>query len=415
MPVRSFERWWEGASSIGLIAWSMVVLAGCAAGELGGDECSGDEECPGAARCVRGECRSADGGLLPGSDASDAGGEGAREAGTGRDVAGGDADDPGRDAGPSGDVDPSDGGGPGCPDECGVGERCEQGQCVSRCRPLCRPEQQCVDLGEGPRCYESCSEAQSAQECRDGRLCRDVLSGEEQEMLVCAPSQCAGNDDCQSGTCLKFINGHGRCVSSGEKAIGESCDLSSGDELCEPGAFCIRESDGSSLGTCRRLCDPWAESSSCGSETRCSLFKERSDGLSVISFRQGYCNPTVDATGSEPFADCSTNGAMCDHAVRCVGGEEATCVKWCRNSGDCVGTAPPRFATSATCNNYVFGSVRRVGRCEPSCRTDADCTEDGMTCHDDVCRRTCEMSTVQEDCCGGSSPCRFECHEGLCR
>jgi hypothetical protein len=401
------------------LVW-LVTLGGCASGEISdGEECSGTDDCPAEMNCVEGICTAPD--AAPTADL-DGGEPDVRPPEDGvvdpRDAADVQIDATGEDVEPradSGDVEADgsevDTGPSGCGGACGAGEICEDGECVSRCQqPSCRNDQQCADIGNGPRCYETCSEANSVEECREGELCRDLLGGEDDELLICMPSQCSTNEECRSGTCINGINDYGRCVASGPKAVGEACDLASRGERCKEGAYCIRESSQDTTGTCRKLCDPWADSPSCGSDAYCGLFKQRSGGLSVVSFRQGYCNPSIESERTPPFETCSADANMCTDAVRCVGTSGPVCIKWCRpGEGDCSGTAPPRFSTSATCNNYVFGGLRRLGRCEPQCSTGGDCP-DGQTCRQGLCRRTC---TSAADCCD-ATPCQFECNNGLC-
>ena len=402
------------------LVW-LVTLGGCASGEISdGEECSVEDDCPPEMSCVEGSCTAPD--TLPTADL-DAGERDVRppEDGVVGPRDGGDAkvdaaDEDTESQPDGGDVDDDAGEvdtGPSvCDEDCGVGEICEEGECVSRCQqPSCRNDQQCADIGNGPRCYETCPESNSAQGCRDRELCRDLLAGQDEDRLICMPSQCSSNADCRSGTCVNHINDYGRCVASGPKAVGEACDLAEGAERCEDGAYCMRDSSQDTTGTCRKLCDPWADSPSCGSDAYCGMFKRRSGGLSVVSFRQGYCNPSTESERTQPFENCSADANMCSDAVRCVGTSGPVCIKWCRpGESDCLGTAPPRFATSATCNNYVFGGLRRIGRCEPQCRGDGDCPN-GQECHRGLCRRTCSSDA---DCCEGGTSCQFECNNTLC-
>jgi len=411
-------------ASAGLALVWLVVAGGCASGEISdGEKCSVEDDCPPEMSCVEGICTGPD--APSAADAEDGGrdvrppedggvdprdGDDGRPDAMARDVEpepdGGELEDGGGDA---------DTGPEGCGGACGVGEVCEDGECVTRCDPECYDDQQCTDFGEGPKCYEECSTVGSFGECSDGHRCRDVLSDENRELPVCAPSQCTSNSDCRSGTCLKLRSDYGRCVASGPKAIGKSCDLDELSERCEDGAYCIRDSSQGATGTCRKVCDPWADPSACGSDAYCGLFKQRSGGLSFISIRQGYCNPSTESERTEPFELCSADGNMCQDAVRCVGTDTSVCTKWCRpGAGDCVGTLPPRFSGSAVCNNYTFGGIRRLGRCEPECDTDGDCSGEQATCRQGLCRQTCSSQTVAEDCCNGATPCAFECNNGLC-
>jgi len=418
---------------IALIGAASLVAAlasgACAAGSFSPDtSCSSDADCEGEAQCLGGICQVADTsappagdtGIIPGRDTD-------RPVDTGspgdpRDMDGGenpgdrdsrsrprDGDDSGGPDGSGGDTGPPD-----CNDQCGVGEECDNGQCVSKCQPNCTADQQCLELGDGPQCYDKCPEAQSTEGCRgSGVLCRDLNADQNQELLVCLPSQCDTTEDCQAGTCINYVNGFGACVSDGSNNIGEACDASDPNELCENGAVCIPEGVGAT-GTCRELCDPW--NPQCSSGGYCSLLTERTDGLSFITRRQGYCNPQTDPDGNQPFQQCRASGNMCNHAVRCLGTSDPNCVKWCRTGeGDCRGTVPSQFNARGVCHNYTFPGVRELGRCVADCGSSSVRCPDGYQCRDSLCRKTCSAGSVAQDCCAGNTPCNFECPNGFCK
>lgn len=417
-------------ASVAALGLFLAVSTGCAAGEIApGEECDSSSDCESDELCVEGTCVGSDanGGGIAGSGTS----SGASTAGTsvGGNTAGAGSstvedggngsasDDDGGDGNATGgDVRPD--AGVGCGGECGPGEECEEGSCVSLCDPECNSNQHCVQLedGEEAQCLTSCSEAFEVSDCfRTGELCRDVNPDENETTLACVPSQCSSHSDCEEGSCLRFINEHGACVADGSKAVGESCDLSSALERCEQGAFCIQEGSNTNQGTCRTLCDPW-NGSSCSAQERCSLFTFDGQGYSALTFRQGWCNPSLDSDGREPFEGCSSGQNMCNHAVRCSAGNDNFCFKWCRpGEGDCRGTIPDDVDTNGVCDKFVFGGLRKVGRCVPECSGSEFCSSGDTRCVNGICRQECSQGSAVADCCGGSSPCPYTCSsEGLC-
>ena len=418
---------------------ALVALVGCASGDFG-PACTTDDDCDAGGRCVDNICltpgedtgeptgRDTGGGDQPdttseddtggrpddsggGSGDEDTGGGGGEDTTSPTDTGGGTDDTGGgggQDTNPSMDTGPS-----GCNDQCGLGEECENGTCVSQCQPNCTNEQQCLDLGngQGPKCYYKCSEPQSASGCLGSdELCRDLDPDENDELLLCVPSQCQTHSDCQAGTCLHFINDHGRCAANGPKKPGEACDLASMSKRCERGAFCIRSGSGTA-GTCRTLCDPWASSPGCGGGEYCSWLIDTPQGLSFLTRRQGYCNPKTDPQGNASYQQCQTQHNMCNHATRCFG-STPLCIKWCRpGEGDCQGEVP---GTPGTCYNHFFPGIDKVGRCGPRCgNTTYEC-QNGNVCKDNQCRIPCSSGSVAQDCCDGNTPCNYTCPNGYC-
>lgn len=420
------------------LAAALACLSGCASGSFSPEEsCASDDACANGAQCVADVCQVLDTSPPPGGDTGPVRpedtdtGSGPVDSGepgdTGSPGGGEDSGQPPTDTGAPTDTQTSNDTGtgrdtaqpkdtrpPDCNNQCGLGEKCEAGQCVTKCQPKCTAQQECLDIGDGPQCYATCSEAQSTNGCRgSGVLCRDLNPKQNQELLVCVPSQCDTHSDCQAGSCVDYINDFGACVSTGPKSIGQPCDRSSKNELCERGAICIPTGSGTT-GTCRELCDPW--NPQCSSGGYCSLLFEASNGLTFMTRRQGYCNPQTDPNGSQPFQQCRSAGNMCSHATRCVGGSNPSCIKWCRpGEGDCRGTVPSQYPTNGVCHNYTFPGIREVGRCVPKCNGSTVTCPDGFQCKNGLCRQQCSPGSVVRDCCGGSTPCNFKCPNGFCK
>ncbi|MFB6373098.1 MAG: hypothetical protein ABEN55_08280 [Bradymonadaceae bacterium] len=211
----------------------------------------------------------------------------------------------------------------------------------------------------------------------------------------------------------------GGCA-SGSFSPDVSC---SSDEDCEQGqcigGLCQLPDTSRPVDTGQRPVDTDAPDVSRDTEMPggdCSLFSETSRGLSFISRRQGYCNPATDPDGTAPFQQCRTSGNMCTHAVRCAGGSHPECVKWCRpGQGDCRGTGPDQYQARGVCHKYTFPGIRKIGRCVPDCGSSSVKCPDGYQCRNGMCRKECTAATVADDCCGGSSPCSFECSNGFCQ
>ena len=425
----------NGWAIVGVLA-ALLVMVGCAAGQFDGDdECTDSSDCKLNQQCVNGTCSVFD---VSGNDPDTSGptdsytpkrdGGGADSAvddGGGQDPDGMsgkmDAADtsPGTDVGnDTGKADSGDSGSQNCGGNCKIGQKCENGQCVSKCQPNCNSQQQCADLGEGPKCYSTCQQELTTKGCTgSGVMCRDINRdpNSQKKTLVCLQSQCSKHSECQSGTCLQFHNSYGTCVRKGPKKVGQSCDLSKQSGLCESGAFCVRSSSSSMTGTCRKLCDPWSASPSCNSNQRCSLFKRGASSYIVLTFRQGFCNNSVDAVGSATLDSCQSDQNMCDHGIRCVGSTDPLCMKWCRpGKGDCTGEIPSQYMASGVCNNYVFPGERNIGRCVPRCSGTRYCSQMGYGCTNGLCRNQCSSATVVQDCCDGNQPCDWKCNNGLC-
>ena len=431
-----------------LCAAVLSVLGGCAAGSLGDTpECETSGECGPSQQCINQQCVSADVPVIGGPDGSSKLDVGPPDDGNGGGPDSGPPTDAGQptDAPPGVDGEEPDTGGvnrldttpvdsappdpdmgndpgkqdsgmQGCSGQCGIGETCQNGQCVTRCQPKCRSDQQCADLGQGPKCHDKCNELLSSKGCpQSGELCRDLNPDPNKDLLVCMSSQCSKHADCPRGTCFQYPNDHGVCEQNGPKKEGQSCDLSTQSKRCEAGVFCVPSSSRSPTGTCRKLCQPWDLNPSCNSNQRCSIFKQSLSGLFALGLRQGFCNPSVDPNGRASLDSCSGSQYMCDHAVRCLGSQSPLCFKWCRpGEGDCQGTIPPSYSASGVCDNYVIAGERRIGRCVPRCSGSRYCSPTDRSCTAGICRQTCSPSTVVQDCCGGSQPCDWKCNGGYC-
>src|SRR5690554_2352650 len=147
---------------------------------------------------------------------------------------------------------------------------CEEGICRTTPRQCSDVGQECVpgdatrsgfacdDLGDGPRCYETCTEyracgqsgqAVSSFDCGSGQAC--VLNPSLQNRPVCRPSECGSiltaEEDCADqiaanpslfadGVHCGMENGVRTCLPAGEQEENESCSVASD---CANGLVCV--------------------------------------------------------------------------------------------------------------------------------------------------------------------------------
>lgn len=317
-----------------------------------------------------------------------------------------------------------------CTPTCPANQACDNGMCVDACNPACTAPEICTlngcampncaatgqmcdlntrdqgnfwclqnDNQEG-ECFDKCDEPLAASTCGVGRYCL-TLDAQAQE-YVCIDSECDVQADCTASTCLKFDNNVGLCFPSGATPLGGTCDPAANS--CEPGTYCRRLFVNSNSGVCSAVCDPW-NATQCGGQ-ECMLFTNRS----------GLCTNELDPQGSEPFFVCQTPGLTCTDATQCWNlGAQNGCLQYCRpGMNDCVGldTGGPDLPI---CDNYVFPGDRVVGLCLPECDPlDQDPCGAGANCVNNICRTICTAGTVVADCCGGSTPCDFQCVNNFC-
>ena len=317
------------------------------------------------------------------------------------------------------------GGGGGCMPACSATQRCLNGSCVDVCGDCeapgtCTPngcsypdcsqagdrcdetrgdqgQFWCVSAGGKGYCRAKCDEAFAASSCSTGHYCRELGAA----ALVCLPAACQADVDCPNagGTCLNFDNDYGLCLTTGNLAVGASCDTSRND--CVQGAVCTKLDAAAPQGTCRRLCDPWAATTGCGVGERCAH---------LASSREGICTSDLDAMGRAPFDQCTTPGAVCDDATRCLANNR--CYRYCRaDRNDCGGVIINGRQT--VCDRYAFLAEKSFGVCQPPCRAQTECPN-GFVCDTNagLCREVC---SVPADCCPSGMPdCGESCTMGLC-
>lgn len=313
-----------------------------------------------------------------------------------------------------------------CSPACSLAEKCEEGQCVEACNPICVAPQACTetgckfptctqkgdkcettvleqgnflcrDLGKGGECLPKCSKL-GADSCGSGEYCIPLPD----DKFNCEPSQCSQQSDCSGSSCLLFDNDYGRCFTAGALTQNAVCDLAV--LACGPGLTCnTKVGAATGKGTCQKICSPWAASTGCTGGARCS---------NLVTPRSFTCSPDNDATGSTPYSSCTTPRASCDDATFCVeltGGNG--CFKYCRpGEADCTG-----LATASSCNNHLIAGEDRWGLCVGSCINQQDCGA-GFVCAAATCRRPCtDNTTVVADCCAGNAvDCEWTCNAGLC-
>ena len=260
-----------------------------------------------------------------------------------------------------------------------------------------------VDLSE---CGDPLNDINAlADVCDVGSYCLDL--GDTTPLLGCAPSLCDVDMDCGTGTCVRFDNDFGLCFTAGAATEGATC---SNTTRCPQGLFCDYPSSAATSGVCRELCDPFT-TGACGAGQFCGEF---------ISAAQGLCDSNQTTLGTDPFETCQSAGDWCADSVQCASfGSFNACLAYCRAGGtDCDGLLSN--GGNAVCDNYVFPGNRLLGECYPPCDpTDADPCGPGAVCVDTgvdagKCRFTCTAGSVTADCCGGTTPCNFECINGLC-
>ena len=261
-------------------------------------------------------------------------------------------------------------------------------------------------------CLAKCEDALEASTCPTGEYCWD-LGPDGAPANVCISSDCQADSECTNGTCLNFDNDFGLCLTAGTTAIGASCTPSGNS--CEVGAYCRTLDSASDIGVCSAFCDPFAAAPGCpGTEVCGPLF----------STREALCTDDKTTVGSEPGYICDAAGSFCDDGVRCFPytSSDSACLKYCRpGTSDCSAVIPDASGgvpSDGVCDNYVFPGERTYGVCFSPCASAADCGTSGVCVmqgeSQGVCRDTCSVGSEAQDCCGGTTPCRFTCVNSLC-
>lgn len=319
-----------------------------------------------------------------------------------------------------------------CTPECPETETCENGTCVPAvCDPPCASPGVCTVNGcqypscqregdacdssmsdqgnfwcllesgqSGARCFTKCPRDGSATGCATGQRCLAAVQSNP-SILICIDSFCATDSDCTQGadlgTCIRLDNDFGFCEPAGPVSEGGACNLSTG-QYCQQGLTCDTGT-GSSQGTCAKVCDPWT-GAGCGLTEACAMYTNRT----------GVCTTDLDPSGLQAFDVCDTPGAWCDDATLCLGGgANNICYQYCR-----PGTSDCGSVSSSTCNNYIIPGDRTIGLCDADCSLNPGICGSSFDCLNGICRRRCTTQNVTQDCCGGSTPCNWQCVSGYC-
>ncbi|TXD39141.1 DUF4397 domain-containing protein [Lujinxingia vulgaris] len=277
---------------------------------------------------------------------------------------------------------------------------CDEGICTTtprQCRNVgeeCVPGEPtrsgfaCEDLGDGPTCYETCTEyrvcgangsATSAFDCGGGQAC--VTATELQNRPVCRPSQCAGiataEEDCAeivaanpelfaAGVNCGMQNGVRTCLPAGGGDENDACTDASD---CSEGLVCVTGIDAlvdpnsntsASFvdGFCARPC---SEDGQCGGEQAC--IGETSGAV----MGSGFCGDRCD-----PFAH---TGNQCGEALACapVDGVDGLCGRESDNELElyesCSGS--DSCPDSSACIQIEQGVRKCLPLCDPTLRTTA--------------------------------------------
>lgn len=322
-----------------------------------------------------------------------------------------------------------------CQPACAANETCQSAVCVSACSPGCEAPTTCTangcqlpscsaagaacdpataiqgafvcaDMGDGEGvCFVGCDDAFRAASCVSGSYCLEL--GETTPVLGCAPSLCDTDADCGPDTCVRFDNDFGLCFAAGPVSEGATCSSS---QRCAQGLFCDYPTSTSTSGVCRDLCQPFT-TGSCGAGRFCG---------ELVSAEQGLCTDVKSASGTHPFESCGPSGSWCADHIQCASfGTFSACLSYCRGgASDCDGVLSD--GSNAVCDNYIYPGDRTIGACfapcDPldfdPCGPGAVCVEAGVDAG--KCRVTCRVDSVAADCCGETTPCDFQCVNGLC-
>ncbi len=322
---------------------------------------------------------------------------------------------------------------------------CENGTCVK-----CASDIDCAEstLISRPYCDNGhCEECQGDVNCSNGQVCVDGTCGPDPtdtpcpedgvcpRQLVCtdpdgAGSYCrtpcdpyAAGNPCPDGKrcALAYFSGglpQGACVpvNSGLPQQGAPCSVL---QPCDVGLVCVP--DGADQGACRRLCNPNASSSACGSGTACQAVVDV-DPLGV-PHAVGACFPP-----SRYLEACSSD-ASCDAGQVCAPGPNPQLPTQFRNEctwpvGTRGGGEPCDRDTdckSGLCLLAMPAGLGAQGFCMGGCTSDSDCparvdAKKGGACesypvpwHD----QSGAPTTVQLDTCVAQCTEDLECPSGM--
>ncbi|WP_158542245.1 DUF4397 domain-containing protein [Lujinxingia litoralis] len=267
---------------------------------------------------------------------------------------------------------------------------CDEGLCRTTPRQCTEVGQDCVpgdatrsgfaceDIGDGPRCYETCTEyrvcgnggqATSAYDCSSGQAC--VTDVSLQLKPVCRPSECGGvlsaEEDCAeivaenpalfaNGVHCGLQNGVRTCLPAGNAQENESCTAASD---CEEGLVCVTGVDSlidiqTGNNTHESYCArPCSNDGQCGGDQAC--IGETSGALMGMGFCGDRC---------EPFGH---NGAQCGDDLACVpvDGVDGLCARETTRERDLYENCSDntQCPDSSACIQIDEG----VRRCLPSC------------------------------------------------
>jgi hypothetical protein len=194
----------------------------------------------------------------------------------------------------------------------------------------------CRDLGDGPRCAQSCVTG-ALGECPAGFYCDEIACGEG----ACIAGEAGAGelgDECEADVdCVGLACVDGRCL--------RAC---SPDVACGAGEACA-DADEDGCGGCAPEGDGGPFARPCASAAECA------SGLCVADAFGSLC--------SAPCGEACPEGFACDPDEHCVrvapGGEPGDLGQACSGNADCAG---------ALCGN--FGDFRA---CTAPCGADAPC------------------------------------------
>ncbi|KAJ8890120.1 hypothetical protein PR048_009627 [Dryococelus australis] len=273
--------------------------------------------------------------------------------------------------------------------ECSLTEQCLKGQCQNPCdRPgACGMNAECHILNHQKSC--SCPvgftgnhsvecvripvACDSNADCSRNNTCRDGMC---LPACVSSDNECALNEKCLKGNCMLYVTKKGQ--SEHKMLFAVTCRV---DNDCFLGHICLHnmcvfgchaDEDCSASETCRdnRCANPCAPNP-CGPNAVCTVSNQRAS----CSCSPGLVpNPTAKvACVRAPAPACSEN-RDCPSGNKCLAG---TCLPVCSSEAGCLGNE--RCDVGA-------------GVCRPLCHRDQDCRS-GEMCEGLVCRIGCRSDT----------------------
>ncbi|XP_026683575.1 LOW QUALITY PROTEIN: neurogenic locus Notch protein-like [Diaphorina citri] len=329
-------------------------------------------------------------------------------------------------------------------EECGLGEKCLQGQCNNPCErqgacgvnSLCNvlthrkvcfcprgftgdPETECVRMPVPCEVSKDCPSS-TQHVCKDN-LCIPQCSGD---------NDCALNEKCSNGTCVLTCLSHADCYpGGGSLCLANLCTRGCSADTDCPAALSCRSAE------CVDPCSP----APCGPNAQCSVANHRPlcscpAGLMGLPSANTACVRTP-ALECEENRQCKGEGEVCaDGRCRplcssdggCLSNERCdtaagVCKPLCHRDDDCSsGEVCRGLLCSPGCRSVCkplchrdddcsSGEVCRGLLCSPGCRSDTGCA-DNQACVDNSCQDPCLSPTA----CGTNAQCSVQHHEKQC-